>query len=333
MRISVIVPTYRRPGELGRCLRSLAGQTTHGFEALVVDNAADAGVRALVEGMAAGFPVRLDYVPEPRLGLHFARNAGIRAAHGDLLLFTDDDATFASGWCAAYAEAFAAHPDMAAAGGPVRAAWEVPPPDWLVAFMGGEGTFPILSLLDGADAFRKGREVFYGVNMAVRREALVAAGGFNPEAFGEVWLGDGETGLMRALWAAERPVGYVPEAEVFHHIPPARMTRAYFERRMANGGAMDAYARHRGRVPGRLRLLRSAAGIALRSLGDWLGALVRRGTDRESLELALRAAHSRARCAYLLRLAGSDEFRNLVNRTNWLENDAHAAPGNGHRTA
>ena len=35
-------------------------------------------------------------------------------------------------WLAAYARCFGAHPDMAAAGGPIRPAWETPPPTWLL---------------------------------------------------------------------------------------------------------------------------------------------------------------------------------------------------------
>ena len=35
--------------------------------------------------------------------------------------------------------------------------------------------------------------VFFGVNMAIRRDVLLKLGGFNPDSFGDVWLGDGET--------------------------------------------------------------------------------------------------------------------------------------------
>ena len=186
---------------------------------------------------------RLVYVREERLGLHNARHAGVWAAKGDILLFTDDDATFDPGWLSAYAEAFDSHPEMAAAGGPVRASWEAPPPQWLVEFMGDVKTFGILSLMEPYDDFRLNADgIFFGVNMAIRANVLLEMGGFNPEAFGAVWLGDGETGLIYKLWDHRMLIGYIPEALVYHHIPPERMTVQYLRVRMANQGACDLYS-------------------------------------------------------------------------------------------
>ena len=45
--------------------------------------------------------VRLRIVQEPRRGLSFARNAGLAAARGDIIAFTDDDATADPAWLAA----------------------------------------------------------------------------------------------------------------------------------------------------------------------------------------------------------------------------------------
>ena len=110
--ISVIIPTYHRPNDLLRCLGSLERQTLGEFQTVVVDNSPDAELR---ERMRA-FETRVLYVHEPSLGLHNARHAGARAATGDVLVFTDDDAEFSQSWLAAYSEAFALHPEMAAAG-------------------------------------------------------------------------------------------------------------------------------------------------------------------------------------------------------------------------
>jgi glycosyl transferase family 2 len=84
---------------------------------------------------------------------HNARHAGVWAAKGDILIFTDDDATFAQGWLRAYADAFDTHPEMVAAGGPVRPVWEDPAPTWLLQFMGDAKTFGTLSLMEPYDTF------------------------------------------------------------------------------------------------------------------------------------------------------------------------------------
>lgn len=321
--LSLIVPTYRRPTDLLRCLASVQEQRLQAFELIVVDNAADADLERSVAEFNAAARVAAKYVPEADLGLHNARHAGVRAATGDVLVFTDDDATFDPDWLAAYVRAFDAHPHMAAAGGPARPVWEVPPPDWLPAYMQTQPTmFPILSLLEPYREFRLSRDgYFFGVNMAIRRDVLLEVGGFNPDSFGSAWLGDGETGLNRKLWQRGLLVGYLPDAIVYHHVPAERLTLEYFRRREANDGACDIYARfHDSGVPGRSALIRTGVAIAVESARDWLASLILRGrTDPRSLRVQLRAARAWARLEYVWRLLSSSELRELVSRRDWLQ--------------
>jgi glycosyltransferase involved in cell wall biosynthesis len=221
------------------------------YEVIVVDNASTDTTPEVVQRLQShsnGY--NLHYVWEEQLGLHNARHAGARAAQGEILVFRDDDATFDTGWLQAYAKAFSAHPEMAAAGGPVRPIWEVQPPEWLLDFIAQPGMAGCLSLMEPYQEFcidHKG--YFYGVNIAVRRNALFEVGGFNPEAFGDIWLGDGETGLYNKLCERGMLVGYVPSAIVYHHIAPERMTVDYLRRRMANQGACEAYSQFHVEVP------------------------------------------------------------------------------------
>ncbi len=315
--ISVVIPTYRRPTDLLRCLDSLERQTLASFQTIVVDNSPNAELRERIRA----FERRVLYVHEPSLGLHNARHAGARAATGEVLVFTDDDAEFSPGWLQAYENAFAAHADMAAAGGRVLPAWDAPPPAWLCAAMSVDPRmFPALSLLDLSDAFQVSRDgIFFGVNMAVRREAVLAAGGFNPEIFGERWLGDGETGLNRKLCASGALIGYVPEALVYHHVQPGRMTLGYLRRRQQHEGACDMYARFRCRVPGTGALLRVALGIVGESARDWAAEPIFRGkTTPRALRVQLRAVRAWARLEYVVRLMFSPQLRALVMRDRWL---------------
>jgi glycosyltransferase involved in cell wall biosynthesis len=329
-RLSVIIPTHNRAASLARSVRSaleLDLLHDHG-EILVVDNASTDQTPDVVSELqtaAGGSIVR--YVQEADLGLHNARHTGARAAAGEILLFTDDDATFSPRWAGAYAAAFTEHGKMAAAGGPVHVAWDVPPPQWLTEFMerkepftGGEVAFGPFSLLDRSDQLLiEPGGYFFGVNMAIRRDVLFDLGGFNPEAFGGTWLGDGETGLVAKLSARGLLVGYVPDAEVHHHIGPERMTVAYLRRRMANQGACDVYTEFHAGVPCRRALARQVVLTAGRASRPSVKAV--RGwnrTDPASLLAQMEAAQEVRRLAYIVRLIFDAERRALVERDDWL---------------
>jgi GT2 family glycosyltransferase len=98
---SLVICTRNRPQELTRCLKSLADQTAAPTEVIVVDNAStDARSREIT--IAAG----VTYIREDRPGLDFARNAGVSAATGEIVLFTDDDVLLHPRWLQRMVEAF-----------------------------------------------------------------------------------------------------------------------------------------------------------------------------------------------------------------------------------
>ena len=329
--ISVVIPTHDRADSLVRAVTSalILDYPADRYEVVVVDNAsrdATPSVARELQNTAGGGRVR--YVRESRLGLHRARHAGARCARGRLLAFTDDDATFDRGWIRAYVEAFDAHPEMAAAGGPVRPAWETPPPQWLLDYMavqdpivGGAAMFAILSLMEPFTEFRLDRHNFFvGTNMAVRRADLFELRGFNPDSFGPRWLGDGEDGLAHKLRRRGSMIGYVPAALVHHHIGVERMTPAYFRKRMANQGACDIYTRFHDGLPDPLRLARCAVTEAA-TVVRRTHALARtgRGTTPGALRAQMELARDWRHLTYTLRLIWDKHLRAMVERTDWLE--------------
>ncbi|MBW2020571.1 MAG: glycosyltransferase family 2 protein [Deltaproteobacteria bacterium] len=323
LNISLIIPTYKRSRDLLRALNSLQDGRFADFEVIVVDNAAQNDLQKMVKAFNRTARIRAEYIPEPRLGLHNARHAGAHAAKGDILVFTDDDATFDPGWLQSYAKAFTEYPEMAAAGGPVRPIWEVPPPKWLLDFIGEAKAFGHLSLMEPYYEFRlEPKGVFYGVNMAIRRDILFDVGGFNPESFGDVWLGDGETGLNRKLWDRGMLIGYVPGALVYHHIPASRMSVQYLCHRMANEGACTEYARFHRRIPGPFglfsRLVRIKFALMIRPGMMSLARMIRH--DRfTALKARTELSYNLARLRYLIRLFHDKNFRELVVKKDWLE--------------
>jgi len=95
LTVSIVLPTRNRPNDLERCLASLTRQQTRRpVEIIVVDNDPDSGETPPV---VARFPhVRL--IREWRKGLSYARNAGILASTGNIIVATDDDVTTPPHW-------------------------------------------------------------------------------------------------------------------------------------------------------------------------------------------------------------------------------------------
>jgi GT2 family glycosyltransferase len=326
--VSVIVPTYRRPDDVVQCVGSLQDQDAGGFETIVVDNACDEALRRRIDEVDARGDGRIRYVAEPNVGLHNARHAGVRAAEGELLLFTDDDAVFSPGWVSAYAEAFDRHPEMVAAGGPVHPIWEGTPPAWLLEMVERSPWCGPLSLIDLDREFVLDPEgMFFGVNMAIRRSTLFEVGGFNPEAFGPVWLGDGETGLNRKLWDRGLPIGYVPGALAYHRIPPGRMRHEYLLHRIRNEAASDAYAEYHPGLPSRGTLLADGLGYLGRAVLYRAATVVpvRRRSGPRGGGRRGKAAYNGARARYASRLVYRDDLRRLVAHEDWLNSDPHRA--------
>jgi GT2 family glycosyltransferase len=103
--ISVVVPTRNRAQRLRALLASLAAQEIdEPVEVIVVDNASDDETQDLA---AAVRTIRL----AAPMGPAVARNAGWRAAAGELVVFTDDDCVAPPTWLTTLAAAHARDPD------------------------------------------------------------------------------------------------------------------------------------------------------------------------------------------------------------------------------
>jgi glycosyltransferase involved in cell wall biosynthesis len=84
--ISIIVPVRNGAATLARCLTAALASAYPRFEVVVVDDASDDGSGEI----AAALPCRLVRLPR-HAGVSRARNAGARAARGELLFFIDAD--------------------------------------------------------------------------------------------------------------------------------------------------------------------------------------------------------------------------------------------------
>ncbi len=320
-RISLIIPTYKRPEKLRRLLRSLGKQTLKEFEILVIDNDPNPKTRMVVAAFNRRATTRARYIREPRLGLHNSRHTGAKKASGDILVLTEDEATYHPRWLESYHNAFIAHPQMAAAGGPIVPKWEGKPPQWLGDLIGSSNTFSPLSLMKLSHGFRVSkRGFFYGGNMAIRKKILFDLGGFNPEIFDRLWLGDGETGLNRKLWKKNLRIGYIPGALMYHHIEREKMTMEFFRLRLANQGRCDMYTLlHERGIP------ENVFGV-LTFLPDLLAIHIRHAIKTYLLgyrapmgiKLSLQITRLRAQVAYMQQAMHDPKLQQLIRKKHWL---------------
>jgi GT2 family glycosyltransferase len=191
-------------------------------ELLVVDNNSSDSTRKVVERHASQHPA-VRYLFEPRQGLSQARNAGVAAAKGDLVAFTDDDVYFDSGWLEQTVRAFAAHQDAACIGGRTMPVFESSEPKWLPTEF-----WSIYGTTGSGEECKQMRfpEHPFGVNMAFRKEVFRRIGMFNP-ALGRnrhSLLSNEEVELFRRVHEAGLKVVYEPSAVILHRIPADRAT-------------------------------------------------------------------------------------------------------------
>ncbi|GBH23717.1 glycosyltransferase family 2 protein [Burkholderia vietnamiensis] len=117
MKISVLVPTYRRPADLARCLRALQRQQRLPDGVLVVARPEDDATHERLADPAVAGTLPLRIVPVDVPGQVAALNQGLDSASGDIVAITDDDAAPRADWLARIEAAFAADPRVGAVGG------------------------------------------------------------------------------------------------------------------------------------------------------------------------------------------------------------------------
>jgi glycosyltransferase involved in cell wall biosynthesis len=240
-RLTVIIPTHNpHPRRFMRTLEGLMKQSVDPeiWELLIVDNASALPIE-LPEDPNLRSRVRL--VRESRLGLTFARRAGINEALGEIVVFVDDDNVLAPDYLEKVLSAFARLPRAGAIGGKSIAEFEAEPVGWQQEFL------PLLAVRDLGDkellAFppAAGGQLHeypacapIGAGMAVRRVALSGWLSHDSEKLadrrGDDLSSAGDNELILYVLAAGWAVAYVPELTLTHLIPARRLEPDYLAR-------------------------------------------------------------------------------------------------------
>lgn len=196
--VSVVVPVRDGAAVLPGCLDALAAQRdAPPFDVVVVDN----GSRDASEAVARSHPVVGRVVVETRPGSYAARNAGVAAARGRVVAFTDADCRPAPDWLR---QGLAALDDADLVGGAVVASSSPRPTIW--------ERYDRAIYLDQARAVRD-EGYAATANMLVRADVLAAVGPFDGSlrSSGDLEWGQRATAAgFRLVHAADAVVVHLP---------------------------------------------------------------------------------------------------------------------------
>ncbi|MGB2710931.1 MAG: glycosyltransferase, partial [Conexibacter sp.] len=216
-RVTVVVCTHNGAATIEDCLKGVAALDYPNYEAIVVDDGSTDATASIVARFPGIRRLRTDHA-----GLSNARNAGLDAADGEIVAYLDDDARPDRHWLHHLATSFA-RSEHAGIGGPNVQ----PPVEGLLAraIAGGPGG-PIHVLLSDTVA-----EHIPGCNMAFRRSALRAIGGFDARFR---TAGD-DVDVCWRLQERGWTLGFSPAAVVDHHARPT--LRAFWRQQRGYGRA------------------------------------------------------------------------------------------------
>ena len=165
-RVSVVVCAYNASDTLEECLTSLENLTYPDYEIILVNDGSRDSTSEIGHRHS-----RVRVIDIPNGGLSAARNVGIAEARGDIVAYTDADVRVDRDWLTYLVQPFLTS-DVVGSGGPNVVPPNDPPMAQCIARAPGG---PTHVLLDDRIA-----EHVPGCNMAFRRDALLAIGGFNP---------------------------------------------------------------------------------------------------------------------------------------------------------
>lgn len=289
VKITVIVPTYKRPDFVARTITSLGEQTLPPTQIIVADNAPTDETKAVVSEMRS--TVRhLRYIAEPQLGVSFARNRAAEEATGELVAFIDDDAVASPRWLQALVEGAQASPGAVAVAGPIDLRWSSASPAWVHGLESWYGDFNL-----GDERTQVEYPLYpFASNLAFRREAFLSVGGFPVELGprGERRISNEEDGLFRRVAERGWTVMYEPLALAYHWVHEERLSRRYLLRRGFGQGRSDVLAdaifsrRSRGQ-----RVQRSAEAVAA-AAGAGVIAVTKRKEEGASMRALMAVSMS-----------------------------------------
>jgi glycosyltransferase involved in cell wall biosynthesis len=234
--VSIIVCTRNRAENLRASLHEIGNLVVpEGWhvELLVVDNGSTDHTRAVINEVGLN-KMNLRYISEPKTGVSNARNTGLAATQGEIILFIDDDLLPDRDWLWRIGTPLM-DGKCDAAVATVRLAEHLQRP-WLE---------PVHKAWLAAPDLAEDIELeLTGASMGFHRTILKRVPAFDPELGGGA-MGFGEDTLFSwQLCEAGYRLHRVPDALAIHHPEPARLLRSQWLAAASKRGPTVAYLLH-----------------------------------------------------------------------------------------
>jgi glycosyltransferase involved in cell wall biosynthesis len=213
--ISVVIATWQRTELLGRCIKALVNQNMNDnrFEVIIVTDGPDEQTVRFMKQWLKKYSGRVAvtcFSLPVKKGPAAARNAGWRNAHGELIVFTDDDCIPQPDCLQQYWQAYLPYRNTAIAfSGQIKVPLSGPPE------RPGRAGIPTDYEMN---TYRLEQARFVTANCACSRKALELTGGLDEE-FTMAWRED--TALEFDLSEKDIPIIKVPDALIVHPVRAA----------------------------------------------------------------------------------------------------------------
>jgi glucosyl-dolichyl phosphate glucuronosyltransferase len=191
----------------------------------------------------------ITYVKEPQPGLSKARNAGLKAAAGKLIIFTDSDVRPSREWIRVFWEAFSKNPSGEFWGGPIESEFEGKKPDQELMRL---APYSVRGLDFGPKSIPLADDQYFiSANWAAPLQSIRDAGGFdiskglNPQS--KKLITGEESDLMDRLRGRGLTGVYLPGARLQHFVPKEKCTLEHIVAR-CEAGALENYDKYRFRL-------------------------------------------------------------------------------------
>lgn len=248
--ITVVIPTRNRAFMVRSLLISLANQTLNHdfFEVIVVDNGSTDNTASMLDSLRPLY-VNTKILREPLPGLHHGRHRGLAESVGTVIVYADDDIEPLPTWLESIRDVFLDE-SIALMGGNNLPLFMGMPPDWLYQLWNANSvqhvkSVTMLSIQENPPGtYDFNPFMVWGCNFAIRKDVLIAAGGFHPDGMPQDLIrfrGDGETHVSKYVADNNLKCIFDSRASVYHKVTPERMTLNYFRKRGFNQGVSDSY--------------------------------------------------------------------------------------------
>jgi GT2 family glycosyltransferase len=217
-KVSVVICAYNAAATIDDNLESLTRLNYPNYEVVVIND----GSKDATPKIVARYPFKL--ISTPNQGLSAARNLGWQSATGEIIAYTDADTRVDPDWLSYLVQPFLASDPVSGlvgVGGP-----NVVPEDdpWIAQCVARSPGGPTHVLYDDTAA-----EHIPGCNMAFRRSALEAVGGFDPTY---TKAGD-DVDICWRLQERGWRLAFSPSALVWHHHRDS--VKAYWRQQVGYG--------------------------------------------------------------------------------------------------